>query len=250
MGRRGVAPSGREAVKRTLLFLPHLIHVAICVVVVLIATPLLALLRSRRHPLQKEEPMTIDTKTLLSAYPPPRGHYGAEATDHDMLDDLQEWARSAKTLLESLGVEHDIIETALDDAGVPRVEKLKDQDGCSEQTLDQIARVRLVIEALLWCCDTFHQLHASLNTKADDLSARYNRAADDLQALTEQRDKALAQAEHVEGWRAQCVVNERTTARLTAKVKRIETAGKPRPIPSTKAKQSSAKAKATKRKTR
>lgn len=74
--------------------------------------------------------------------------------------------------------------------------------------------------------DAFMRQRDEALSKAEDLSKRYNRATDELQAHAEERDKVLKEhVEHAEGWRLQCGTNERTIARLITKIKRLKSAG-------------------------
>jgi len=153
-----------------------------------------------------------------------------------------------KTLLEAA--------TVLDNAGVPRTDTERDGVGINlelnlagrilwlvEQRTDlesalRVARAdRTISITEVQAAQTraneaeanLSELHTNLRQALGDLSQCYNRAADELQALAEQRDKAaattLSAADDAGQLATENLRLERLVRQLTAKVKRLESAG-------------------------
>lgn len=230
--------------KHWLLVIPRLAHAIACLVIVLIATPILALLADRR-----------------------RQHQGYDMTD--ALDTTShENTPTENTLLE--------VATALGDAGVPCTTAERDGAG-ADLEISLPDRIRWLAsdrddkakEATSWesVANNIREQRARINralrdagapmdelmtdqgvtwivrelTKDRDFIAEQRRQVEaDLVALTQQRDAFMRQrdeapndelvkykelADHAEAWRLTAATGERTIARLTAKVKRLVVLG-------------------------
>lgn len=236
--------------KHWLLVIPRLAHAIACLVIVLIATPILALLADRRrqhqghdmtdaldmtpHENTPTENTLLEVADVLGAASVPRTTAERDGAGVDLeisLPDRIRWLASdrddkAKEAASWESVANDIreqrarINRALRDAGAPMDELMTDQGVTwivRELTKDRdfIAEQRRQVEADL----------VALTQQRDAFMRQRDEALAEVMKANDELVKYKELADHAEAWRLTVATGERTIARLTAKVKRLVVLG-------------------------